>query len=246
MDVTKQAEVEAAARTLLTSGLPLWAVVNNAGIAVSGFLDWGHDVDDLRRVFEVNVFGVVRVAKNCLPLLRETPGSRLINVGSLAGRVAAPNIGHYCMSKHSVRAFSDALRRELQVLAPRGPRRNSASLHVITIEPTFYRTNIVDAAIGARVRERMWAETADSVRVSYPEHLLERMRRAQARVDRFSRTNLSEVIETMVEAVIRLHPKPFYRCCGLLDHAIWALAAGPEVLVDLALKLRSSVGGSRR
>lgn len=235
MDVTKQTEVEAVSKALLDSGLSLWAVVNNAGIAVSGFLDWGHDVDDLRRVFEVNVFGVVRVAKNCLPLLRETANSRLVNVSSLAGRVAAPNIGHYCMSKHSVRAFSDALRRELQLMT----RRGSSPLHVITIEPTFYRTNIVDAAIGAQVRERMWNETAEAVKVSYPEHLLERMKRAQARVDRTSRTNVSEVIEALVDAVTRLHPKPFYRCCGPLDHLIWALAAGPEVFVDLALKLRS-------
>lgn len=236
MDVTKEVEVEAAAKTILDSGLPLWAVVNNAGIGSSGFLDWGRDVDELKKVFEVNVFGLVRVAKNALPLLRETACSRLVNVASLAGRVSAPNIGPYSMSKHSVRSFSDSLRRELQVTRDR--------VHVVVIEPTFYRTAIIDAVNGSQARERLWADTPDAIKVTYPEHLLEKMKRAQAQVDRSARGNIGEVVETLMDAVTLLQPKPFYRCCGYLDLAIWALASGPEIFVDLALRLRAA--GRRR
>ena len=113
MDITNKTDVEQIIQYIKQSKLPLWALVNNAGIGASGFTDWGHDVDEYKTVFEVNVFGLIRVTKNCLPLLRQTNGSRIVNVASLAGRLTPPCMSHYAMSKHAVRAYSDALRREL-------------------------------------------------------------------------------------------------------------------------------------
>ncbi len=65
-------------------GLELWAVVNNAGIAVNTPIEWGFDIKELNKIFSVNVFGAVRVAKLSIPLLRKSNG-RVINVSSLAG-----------------------------------------------------------------------------------------------------------------------------------------------------------------
>lgn len=88
----------------------LWALVNNAGIAArrSGPLDW-LDVDDFRRVMEVNLFGMVRVTKACLPLLKLTRG-RIVNVTSAAGRLALARKGPYDSSKFAAEAFSDIIR----------------------------------------------------------------------------------------------------------------------------------------
>ena len=87
LDVTKQEEVEDAVAQIRSKRIPLWAVVNNAGIAFSTPWDWGNDVDDFKKMLDVNLLGTIRVAKNCIPLLRESKG-RLINVASAAGMLA--------------------------------------------------------------------------------------------------------------------------------------------------------------
>lgn len=85
MDVTSAEEVSAVVEKIKASGLPLWAVVNNAGIGLSSPWDWGKDVEVFEKTFNVNVLGVVRVSKHCIPLLRKSRG-RIVNVASLAGK----------------------------------------------------------------------------------------------------------------------------------------------------------------
>ncbi len=89
----------------------LRGLVNNAGIAVAGPLE--HiPLDDLRLQFEVNVFGQVALAQAFLPLLRAARG-RLINIGSVGGRIALPFVGPYAASKFAIEAISDVFRLEL-------------------------------------------------------------------------------------------------------------------------------------
>ena len=85
MDVTKLEDVENVVQEVKNSKIPLWAVVNNAGIAIGCPFDWGKDVDVYKKTFEVNVFGLIRVTKCCIPLLRKSNG-RVINVASIAGK----------------------------------------------------------------------------------------------------------------------------------------------------------------
>src|SRR5215468_7083282 len=95
----------------------LAALVNNAGIAPTGPL--AHQpFDEIRRIFEVNVFGLLAVTRAFLPLLGARhdaphPRGRIVNISSLAGRLVFPLAGAYAASKHAVEALSDALRREL-------------------------------------------------------------------------------------------------------------------------------------
>ncbi len=84
MDVTNYEEVSCVINEIYLSGLELWAVVNNAGVIVSTPIEWGFDGIELSKIFSVNVFGAVRVAKLSIPLLRQSKG-RVINVSSLAG-----------------------------------------------------------------------------------------------------------------------------------------------------------------
>ncbi|KAI7697227.1 Estradiol 17-beta-dehydrogenase 2 [Sarcoptes scabiei] len=112
MDVTKQNEIDDVVQQIRQTGKPLWALVNNAGIAYGVPFDWGNDIDVYQKLFDVNVFGVVRCTKSCSDLLRESKG-RIVNVASVAGRLAVNFIIHYCMAKNSVRIFSDVIRREL-------------------------------------------------------------------------------------------------------------------------------------
>ena len=64
----------------------IWAVVNNAGIAVNGFVEWT-SMDLYRKHYEVNVLGLVRTTKLFLPLLRKRQDSRIVNVASVAGEI---------------------------------------------------------------------------------------------------------------------------------------------------------------
>ncbi|MDX6277954.1 MAG: hypothetical protein QOJ72_2082 [Nocardioidaceae bacterium] len=102
----------------------LKGVVNNAGIAVGGPLEF-LDLDEFRRQLEVNVIGQLAVTQAFLPLLREHGSARIVFTGSIGGRVAAPFIGPYAASKHALNGMAESLRRELKpfgmgvsVLAP--------------------------------------------------------------------------------------------------------------------------------
>lgn len=87
-------------------------LVNNAGIIVSGPIELV-PLDEFRRQFEVNLFGQIAVTQAFLPHLRNASG-RIVNMSSISGKVAAPLLAPYSMSKFALEAFSDALRRELR------------------------------------------------------------------------------------------------------------------------------------
>jgi len=105
------------------SGGKLVGLVNNAGYTVSGPCE-ALDVDDWRAQFEVNLFGHIAITRALLPALLENKG-RIVNVGSIGGRMSSPFIAPYNSSKFAVRAWTDGMRMEL---APHG-------VHVALIEP---------------------------------------------------------------------------------------------------------------
>jgi NAD(P)-dependent dehydrogenase (short-subunit alcohol dehydrogenase family) len=114
IDVTDADSIAAArdrvAEVVGESGLA--GLVNNAGIAVPGPLE--HlPIDELRRQLEVNLVGQVAVTQAFMPLLRSARG-RIVNIGSIGGRVALPLMGPYAASKHAIEGISDSLRRELR------------------------------------------------------------------------------------------------------------------------------------
>ena len=88
-------------------------------------------LDQLRRQFEVNVFGALAVTQACLPLLRRARG-RIVNIGSIAGRIALPIIGAYSMSKFALGAMTHAMRLEL----------DAAGIDVTVVEPGAIATPI--------------------------------------------------------------------------------------------------------
>ena len=110
------------------------ALVNNAGIAVGGPLEFV-PIERLRLQLEVNVIGQVAVTQTFLPLLRIASG-RIVNMGSVSGQIAMPMVGPYAMSKFALEAFTDSLRRELA----------GSGVEVSIIEPGVIDTPIWDKA----------------------------------------------------------------------------------------------------
>ena len=112
----------------------LAALVNNAGVGTGGPLEF-QDPDEVRHTFEVNVMGPLRLSQAFLPLLRTAQG-RIVNIGSMAGKVAIAMNGSYSISKFGLEAFSDTLRQELQ---PHGVR-------VALVEPGPIATPMISGA----------------------------------------------------------------------------------------------------
>lgn len=106
------------------------ALVNNAGYATLGAVE-DLSRDDLRRQFEVNVFGAIHLSHEVLPTMRAQRSGRIVNVSSLAGKVSVPLMGAYCASKFALEAFSDALRAEVK----------PAGIRVAIVEPGPVATN---------------------------------------------------------------------------------------------------------
>ncbi len=111
LDVTVPADVTRAVRTVLENGDTLAGLVNNAGVAIAGPLEF-LPLEALRRQFEINVIAPIAMTQAALPLLRQSRG-RIINVGSIAGRLSAPFVGPYSASKAAIASLTDALRQEL-------------------------------------------------------------------------------------------------------------------------------------
>jgi NAD(P)-dependent dehydrogenase (short-subunit alcohol dehydrogenase family) len=109
IDVTDADSIAAAAERV---GGSLAGLVNNAGIAVPAPLEY-QPIEDFRRQIEVNVVGQVAVTQAFLPALRAARG-RIVNVGSIGGRINTPFVGPYSSSKAAVRSLSASLRRELR------------------------------------------------------------------------------------------------------------------------------------
>ncbi len=114
IDVADEVSIASAAETVSTAvgDAGLAGLVNNAGIAVPAPIELV-PLDALRRQLEVNVIGQVSVTQAFLPLVRKAQG-RIVNMGSIAGRLAIPFLGPYCMSKFAMEALTDSLRVELR------------------------------------------------------------------------------------------------------------------------------------
>lgn len=155
LDVTDSASIRSAAgavtRTL--GDTPLAGLVNNAGIAVAAPIEF-LPLDALRRQLEVNVVGQVAVTQAFLPLLRQARG-RIVNMGSVSGRIASPFVGAYSASKFALEALTDSLRVELR---PWG-------IKVSIVEPGVIKTPIWQKSLSAA--ERLVADIPQEAHILY-------------------------------------------------------------------------------
>lgn len=113
MDVTNDASVNTAVATIIKAEGRIDVVVNNAGNGIAAPL-YAVQVDDAKKQFEVNFFGVVRVNSAVLPGMIERKQGLVINISSLAGLFGLPYQGLYAASKFAVEGYSQSLRMELQ------------------------------------------------------------------------------------------------------------------------------------
>ena len=95
LDVTQPGDIEAAIKEIEESDLQLWAVINNAAITDWGPVEWDSDSYRIRKIFEVNLFGLIKITNSCMPLLRKTKG-RIVNISSVFGEYLNSRIENCC------------------------------------------------------------------------------------------------------------------------------------------------------
>lgn len=135
LDVTDEDSMLAAVRTVEERHGHVGVLVNNAGYGEYGTIE-ETGLDGVRRQFETNVFGLARMTQLVLPAMRAAGSGRIVNVGSMGGRLVFPVGGYYHASKYAVEAITDALRFET---APFG-------IKVSLIEPGLIRTGFGEVA----------------------------------------------------------------------------------------------------
>ena len=157
LDVTDQAQVDAAATQIARDDGGLDGIVNNAGIARGGPLEY-LPLAVWREQLDVNVLGQVAVTKAMLPLIRSARG-RIVFIGSISGKVATMMLGPYCASKFAIEAISDSLRHELH------PWHISISV----IEPGAIKTAIWDK--GRQQADDLERDLPAEARTRYADHI---------------------------------------------------------------------------
>jgi NAD(P)-dependent dehydrogenase (short-subunit alcohol dehydrogenase family) len=137
LDVTDEGSMEGAVAEVEKDGA-IGALVNNAGYSQSGAIET-IPMSSVRRQFETNVFGLMRMCQLVLPSMRRSGSGRIVNLSSMGGRLTFPGGGVYHATKHAVEAVSDALRFEVAEFG----------VDVVVIEPGLIVTEFGETAAGS-------------------------------------------------------------------------------------------------
>lgn len=136
LDVTDETSMREAVEVVETREGSVGALINNAGYCQAGALET-LPIEAVRRQFDTNVFGALRMAQLVLPGMRRSGSGRIVNLSSMGGKLVFPGLGAYHASKYAVEALSDALRFEVK----------GFGIDVVIIEPGIIRSGFVNAAI---------------------------------------------------------------------------------------------------
>ena len=157
LDVTDQAHIDAVTKQITEEAGRLDGLVNNAGIARGGPLEY-LPLDEWREQFEVNVIGQIAMTRAVLPLIRTATG-RIVFIGSISGKVATMMMAPYCASKFAIEAIGESLRHDL----------HPWKIHVSVVEPGAIKTAIWDK--GRDTADRLDRELPEEGKRLYADHI---------------------------------------------------------------------------
>src|SRR5712692_11477474 len=224
LDVCDDASVKAAVSTALGKAGAIDVLVNNAGLVYGGAVEdlW---MEDWRRQFETNFFGVIRVTQAILPHMRERRKGRILMMSSVSGFVTPPTQGAYSASKHAIEALSNALRYELY---PFG-------IQTILIQPGYIVTNIQSTAmdLAQTYEETFKSGTYAKIYASYLGSASST--RAQ------SKTTPEDCARIMLKAIEAPQPKARYGVTSLATFAKWAKWLLTDSAADRMIRRRYGI-----
>lgn len=130
LDVTKVEDVKSSVESAIADFGKIDVLVNNAGYGLGGGIEEPSE-EQIRRQFETNVFGVIRVMREVLPSMRERKSGHILNLSSIGGFRSGPSVGYYTATKFALEALSESLAKELEHLG----------IKVTIVEPGGFRTD---------------------------------------------------------------------------------------------------------
>src|SRR5712691_4541869 len=224
LDVCDDASVKAAVSTALGKAGAIDVLVNNAGLVYGGAVEdlW---MEDWRRQFETNFFGVIRVTQAALPQMRERRKGRILMMSSVSGFVTPPTQGAYSASKHAIEALSNALRHELY---PFG-------IYTILIQPGYIVTNIQSTAmdLAQTYEEKFKSGPYAKIYASYLGSASST--RAQ------SKTTPEDCARIMLKDIESPRPKARYAVTALATFAKWAKWVLTDSSADRLIRRRYGI-----
>ena len=210
MDVTNSEEVLSCVSKvedyLSNNNLKLHAIINNAGIASGGEIEWmtPGSVCDYESHLAVNTLGVIRVTRAFLPLIRKSKG-RVVNLSSILSKTSLSSLSAYCISKAATAKFTEGLVSEL----------SRFGVTCIDVEPWFVKTPMLNYKSIVENMTKKWNSASNEVRQAYggDKYLQEQIHAAAFTVT--SPKNVIQdpdvVVQTLVDAVTSAEPETVYR-----------------------------------
>ncbi|HMI53138.1 MAG TPA: SDR family oxidoreductase [Candidatus Saccharimonadales bacterium] len=224
MDVCDDASVRDAIATVRGRAGEIDVLINNAGMAYVGTVE-DMEMEDYRRQFETNFFGVIRVTQAVVPGMRERRKGHILMMSSVSGLVTPPAQGAYSASKHAIEGLSNALRLEMY---PFGVR-------VVLIEPGYIVTNIQNIA------EELLRPYREKVK-SGPYAKMYATTFAGSEAGRAkSGTTAEDCAQIMLQAIEAPNPKARYGVTPLATLVKWSKRLLPDSQVDAMIRRRYGI-----
>lgn len=194
LDVTNPTEVKQVVEAVETEGRGLYALINNAGVSETWPI-FATEEEMLHRVFNVNVYGPLRITNALISFLIESKG-RIVNISSVSGLLTPIYMATYSMSKFALESWSNALLQELEAY----------NVKVSIIEPGNYSTNIANAA--APIVLERYQHAAESMFYNDIETM---MAKITERIEIWTSVPTpEEVVEAVMDALFNANPRPRY------------------------------------
>jgi NAD(P)-dependent dehydrogenase (short-subunit alcohol dehydrogenase family) len=224
MDVCNDDSVQKGVASIYQKAGAIDVLINNAGFVYVGAVE-DLSLEDWRKQFETNFFGVIRVTQAVLPNMRERRKGRILMMSSVSGFVTPPTQGAYSASKHAIEALSNALRHELY---PFG-------IHTILIQPGYIVTNIQNTAmnLAQSYQEKFKHGPYAKIYASY----IGSASSTRAK----SRTTPEDCARIMLEAIEASRPKARYGITSLATFAKWAKRLLSDSAADRMIRRRYGI-----
>jgi len=224
MDVCSEASVSGAVQQILQKAGHLDVLINNAGVGLMAVTE-ELKLDDLRRLYETNIFGLLRVTQAVLPHMRKRKSGRILMLSSVAGILTPPTYGAYSSSKHAVEALSNALRLELYPF----------NIDVILIEPGYIITNFQQTA-----KDSAESYIGGSAASPYAK-IYEGAIAGATNSRRESKTTPEDCARVILNAIESGHPRARYTVTPLAKWAAFGRRVLPDTLMDSFLRRKFGI-----
>ena len=224
MDVCDDGSVQQAVNLVYQKAGTIDVLINNAGLAYVATVE-DMTMEDWRRQFETNFFGVVRVTQAVLPKMRERRSGRIIMISSVSGLVTPPTQGAYSASKHAMEGLSNALRHELYPF----------EVKTILIEPGYIVTNIQQTAVQLVQRYQEKIQNGPYAKVYAGSWSGAKSSR------RKSKTTPEDCARVILKAIRAPLPQARYGVTPLAATLKWAKRLLPDSAIDAMIRRRYGI-----